>query len=357
MRRVLTAALLMACVSAGYGATVEMGCRLDQGQYLVEAPIPLRLFLTARETQAPVPVFVHAEFPRLGARSCFKVRCWGPDGSELPISMPAMPSWMEKIVVPQLAPVAGPAWSVRIDLATWFHPPAGGPYRVEVRYEWLEKGGREHWVGRTNAATATFSVRELNYGPLTARERTQVDDLLEFLKQPQTRTVAQEELAAMGPRALTALHDALGMGGLQRRAALIDALSKIGDASSLLPIIAANSGPTEAVPQAKERAISACGERAAPAVIEAMKRGLPDALPLAIRLGPKAVGPLLELLETRDAATARVALPTACVALGQIGDPKAVEALRRVAAARPELRRVAELALRNIAERRMTFFR
>lgn len=358
MRAVAVAALLTAFASACPGAVIEMGCRLEQPVFLTEAPVPLRLFLIAREATEPVPILVHADYPRLGPRSCFKARCWGPDGVELPPALAPMPPWMADMVVPQSIAPHGPAWSVRIDLATWFRPPPGGPYRVEVCYDWPgpPRGKQPHWTGRTNVATATFSVRELNYGPLSASERARLDDLLEFLKQPQLRSVARDELAAMGPRALTALHDALGMGGLPRRAALIEALAAIGDESSLPPIIAANAGPTAAVPQAKERAVLAYGARAVPAVVEAMKRGLPDALPLAIRLGPKAVDPLMELLRSPDRTLDATALPMACLALGQIGDPRAVEALRQ-AAADPALRRVAQMALRNIAERRLTFFR
>jgi hypothetical protein len=353
------ALLTLLGASAAAAPRLEMDCRLDQPEYLAEAAIPLRLFLTARDTPAPIPFLVHADYPRLGARSCFKLRCWGPDGVELPNVLTPMPSWMEEMVVPQQTAPGGAPWSVRIDLAAWFRPPAGGPYRVEALYEWTGNaaGKPPNWVGRTNAASARFTVRELNYGPLAPRRRARLDDLLELLKQPQTRAVARDELAALGPPALTALHDALAMGHLPRRAALIEVLAAIGDDASLLPIIAANAGPTDAVPRAKERALVAYGPRAAPAVIEGMKRGLPDALPLAIRLGPAAVGPLIELVQRADPALERTALPAACLALGQIGDARALPALEQLAATRPALRRIATLAARNIAEPKAALFR
>jgi len=336
-----------------------MDCRLEQTEYLTEAAIPLRLFLTARETATPVPILVHADYPRLGPRSCFKARCWGPDGRELSPAQAAMPEWMERIVVPQQVRPEGPPWSVRIDLGAGFRPPPGGTYRVEVSYEWREKarGKGEHWVGRTNAATARFRVRELNYGPLSARERARLDDLLEFLKLAQTRPVARDEVAALGPRALPALHDALLMGHLQRRAAIIDALAVLGDETSLMPIIAVNSGPTEAVPRAKERALRAYGERAIPAVIEGLARGLPDALPLAIRLGPAAVEPLIRFLERGGDGAGETGLAMACLALGQIGDARALPALREIEAKRPALRHTAGVALRDITERRASLGR
>ena len=262
--------LAVVIVSTAWSQDIQLSCNCDQKEYVAGAVIPLKLSVTRKDAGEPLTFLVHFMADSLGNLSCFKVRCWGPDGKELPLQL-RNPQEGMKQHIRKYTLTGGSEFSETIDLLTWFHPPIGGPYKVKAFYEWTDDVEKyaPHWKGRTNAAACEFSVRGVDYGALDEASRTKLNNLLNKLRDSRKRPAAIQELAAMGRPALPAFHDSLQLADLNIRKGLLRVLAAIKAPESLpvilnCPLMLRGNMIPQDVQKARDDALCAYGEAALP---------------------------------------------------------------------------------------------
>lgn len=218
---------------------VTLACSFEQTDGLVGAPLLLTLTISQKANAGVQTAFPLHMFPgQAGPDSCFKVRCTGPDGKELPMLVKEPNAQFAAHVRRERITGTG-SFRATFNIEPWFKPPAGGPYKIEAAYEWTQDVQKlaPHWKGKTNVAKTAVSLHAMDYGALDAAARERLNKALEEIPRYQRVKEHEQTLTAMGAAALPALHDALQIGNLDLRRSILRVLGAIHSPASVQPLI------------------------------------------------------------------------------------------------------------------------